>query len=179
MLGGGLWPGTRISALHLRPVATRASDVCGRIREARVAVEAPPRSQANEDLARTPLEPSLQLDRVVARVEDEQGDDPFFKPAHQSLDLLGGDHVGLLGGPDALYVHGGTPTLAGETQLCDPLVGPARHDGLSGGVSGGMVVEAALRAALCITAIRHACVHGVDGRFAFGASDRIVGKELS
>jgi hypothetical protein len=56
MLGGRLGPGTRIVALHLRPVATRASDVCGRIREARVAVEAPPRSQTDEDLALTPLE---------------------------------------------------------------------------------------------------------------------------
>jgi hypothetical protein len=78
----------------------------GRIRGARVAVEAPPRSQADEDLARAPLEPSLQLERVVARVEDERGDDPFFKPAQQSLDLLGGDllggdHIGVLGGPDA------------------------------------------------------------------------------
>jgi hypothetical protein len=48
--------------------------VCGRIREARVSVEAPPRAQAEEDLARTPLESSLDLDGVVTRVEDEQGD---------------------------------------------------------------------------------------------------------
>ena len=104
-------------------MATRESDVCGRIREARGAVEAAPRSQTDEDLARAPFEPSLQLDRLVARVEDEQGDDPSFKPAQQSLDLLGGDHVGVLGGPDALYVHEGGPALADEVELCDELVG--------------------------------------------------------
>ena len=153
--------------------------MCGRIREARVAVEAPPRSQANEDLARTPLEPSLELDRVVARVEDEQGDDSFFKPAQQSLDLLGGDHVGVLGGPDALYVHGGGPALAGEAQLCDELVGPACHDGLAGGVAGRMVIVAALGTRLGVAAIPHARVHGVDGLLPFGASDRMAGQELS
>jgi hypothetical protein len=45
--------------------------VCGRIREARIAVEAAPRSQTDEDLARASLEPSLDLDRVVASIEDE------------------------------------------------------------------------------------------------------------
>jgi hypothetical protein len=83
-----------------------------------------------------PLQPSLDLDRVVARVEDEQGDDPFFKPAQQSLDLFGGDHVGVLGGPDTLYVYGGGPALAGEAELCGPLVGPAGDDATPGG-SGG------------------------------------------
>jgi hypothetical protein len=159
-------------------VATRASDVLGWIREARVAVEAPSRSQADEDLAWAPLEPSLDLDRVVARVEDEQGDDPFFKPAQQSLDLFGCHHVGVLGGPDTLYVHGGGPALAGEAELCDPLVGPAGDDGLTGRVSGGMVVEAALRAALRVAAIPHAHINGVDGRLPFGASDRMVGEEF-
>ena len=81
MLGRGLGPGARISALHLRPVATRASDTCGRIRETRVTVEAPPRPQTDEDLARAPLQYSLHLDGVVARVEDEQGDGlSFFEP---------------------------------------------------------------------------------------------------
>jgi hypothetical protein len=76
-------------------LATGASDVRRRIREARVAVEATPCPQAHEDLAVAPLESLLQLHGIVARVEDEQGDDPFFKPTHQSLDLLCGDHVGV------------------------------------------------------------------------------------
>src|SRR5215211_2695148 len=178
MLGGRFGPGARIIALHLRSVATRTSDVFRRVAQARVAVEAAPRPQADEDLARTSLEPSLHLDRVVTRVEDEQRDDPFFKPAQQSLDLLGGDHVGVLGGPDALYVHGGGPALAGEAQLCNPLVGPACDDGLAGGVAGRMVIVAALGTRLGVAAIPHARVNGVDGRHTFDASERIAGQEL-
>src|SRR5215207_8533767 len=55
--GRGLGPGTPIVALHLRPakLATRASDVFWRVAEARIAVEAPPRPQAEEYLAWAPL----------------------------------------------------------------------------------------------------------------------------
>jgi hypothetical protein len=62
-------------------VATRASDVLRWVAEARIAVEAPSRSQADEYLAWAPLYPHLHLDGIVARVEDEQGDGPsYFKP---------------------------------------------------------------------------------------------------
>jgi hypothetical protein len=63
-------------------VATRASDVLWRVAEARIAVEAPPRPQADEDLAWATLQCSLHLDGVVARVEDEQGNNglSFFEP---------------------------------------------------------------------------------------------------
>ncbi len=98
----------------------------GRIREARVAVEATPGAQADEDLARAPLQSLLHLHRIVAGIEDEQGDRELFpsEPTEQGLHLLGGDHVGVLGGPDALHVHGGGPTLAGEVEPGDELVGP-------------------------------------------------------
>jgi hypothetical protein len=56
VLGGRLGPGARVVALHLRPVATRTTDVHGRIAEAKLAVEATPRPQADEDLARAPLQ---------------------------------------------------------------------------------------------------------------------------
>jgi hypothetical protein len=126
-LGGRLWPGAQIVALHLRTVATGASYVRGRIAEARVAVEATPRPQADEDLARTtPLQPPLQLDEVVARIEDEYSNGrSFFESIQQYLHLPGGDHVGVLGGPDALDIHRGGPTLAGEVQPGDELVDPA------------------------------------------------------
>jgi hypothetical protein len=84
MLGGGFGPGARIIAFHLGPVATRASYVFGRIREARVAVEAPPRPQTDEDLARISLQPLLELHGIVTRIEDEQGtsvDPSFVGPA--------------------------------------------------------------------------------------------------
>lgn len=150
--------------------------MCWRIREARVTIEATPRPQTDEDLAWDSLQPLLQLDRVVAGVEDEQGDDALFKSAQQSLDLLGGDYVGVLGGPDALHVHGGGPTLADEAQLCDELVGPAGHDGLAGGVSRRMVVVSSVWAAFGVASGPHARVHGVDGRVT--PSERMAGQKL-
>src|SRR5829696_2815521 len=73
MLGGRFGPGRGLRALHLGPVATRASDVLRRVAQARVAVEAATRSQTEEDLARASLQPLLHLDGIVARIEDEQG----------------------------------------------------------------------------------------------------------
>jgi hypothetical protein len=95
------------------------------IREARVAVEALPRSQTDEDLARTPLQPPLQLYGVVSRVEDEQGDGALRRgSAEQGLDLLGGNHVCLPIWMDAQDIHRGRPALANEAELSDELVGP-------------------------------------------------------
>jgi len=106
-------------------VATRASDVLRRVAEARVAVEAAPGAQADEDLRRGLLQCSLQLDGIVAGVEDEQGDTiSGGGSSEQFLDLLRGDRVHFLVWTDALHVHGGGPTLAGEVELCDELVGP-------------------------------------------------------
>jgi len=107
----------------------------------------------------------LQFYGIVASVEDEQGDGLFFKPTQQSPNLLGGDHVGVLGGLDALHVHGSGPALADEVELRDELVGPSVDNGLSGGVAGWMVVEAALGTTLSIASGPYAHVHGKDGRF--------------
>jgi hypothetical protein len=178
VLGGRLGPGARIVALHLVPVATGASDVRGRIAQARVAVEAAPGAQADEDLARAPLELPLHLDRVVARVEDEQRDGLSFEPTQQYLHLPGSDHVGVLGGPDALHVHGGGPTLAGEVEPGDELVGPACDDGLPRGVPRRMALVSALGARLRVAACPHARVHGVDGRLPFGAGEQMAGQKL-
>jgi hypothetical protein len=46
----------------------------GRIGEARIAVEATPRPQADEDLARATLQCPLQFDGVLTCVEDEQSE---------------------------------------------------------------------------------------------------------
>jgi len=184
MLGGRFGPGARIIALHLRPakLATRASDVFGRVRETRVAIEASPGAQADEYLARTSLESLLHLDGIVARIEDEQrGSVSATKrngPPQERPHLLGSDHVGVLNGPNAPHVHGSGPALAHEVKLCDELVGPSCHNGLTGGVARRMVVVAPLRTRLGVAAIPHANVHGIDGGLPFGASERMAGQKL-
>ena len=137
MLGRGLRPGARVRTLHLRPVATRPAGVGGWTGEARIGVEAPPRPQTDENLARTTLKPLLQLHRIVASIEDEQGSVPFLlgRPAQERFHLLGGDLAGVLSGADALHVHGGGPALAEEVEPGDELVGPAGYDGLAGRVA--------------------------------------------
>jgi hypothetical protein len=110
--------------------------VCGRASEARISVEATPGAQTDEDLARTSLEPLLELHRIVSSVEDEQRSGPLLlfvvlsQEAHKRFDLFGGHLVGVLGRAEALHVHGGNPALANEIELCDELVGPTRHNGL-------------------------------------------------
>ena len=154
----------------------------GRVAKAGVAVEAAPRPQANEDLARAPFESPLQFDGIVTRVEDEQrdgGGSSCFEPSQQSLDLLHGDRVRFPTWPDALHVHGGGPALAGEAQLCYELVGPACDDGLAGGVAGRMVVEAALRARFGVAPGPHARVYGKDERFIHTVrGKRMTGEKL-
>jgi hypothetical protein len=104
--------------------------VCGRASEARIAVEATPRPQTDEDLARTSLQPLLELHRIVASVEDEQRSGPLLlflvlmREAHKRFDLLSSHLVGILRRTQALHVHEGNPALANEIELCDELVGP-------------------------------------------------------
>jgi hypothetical protein len=63
-------------------MATWPASVCGRAGEVRITVEATTCAQTDENLARATLKPLLQLDGIVARVEDEQGDALFLpKPS--------------------------------------------------------------------------------------------------
>jgi hypothetical protein len=134
--------------------------------EARIAVEATSRPQTEKDLARTSLQSLLHLDRVVSGVEDEQGNDSLLgRPAQKRFHLLGSHLIGVPCGVDASHVHKGGPALADEVELCDELVSPSGDNGLSGGVAGWMVVEAALGTTLSIASGPYAHVHGKDGRF--------------
>jgi hypothetical protein len=118
----------------------------------------------------------LHLDRIVARVEDEQRDAPFLsEPTEQSLYLPCGDPVGVLHGMDAQCVNRSSPALADEVELGDELVGPARYDGLASRVAGRMVIETTLGTAPRIAAIPHAHVHSIDGRLA--SSKRMVSEQ--
>ena len=132
----------------------------------RVGVEAAPGAQPDENGRSAAREAPLQLHGIVASVEDEQGHAAFAlgQPVEQGHHLPGGHLVGVLRRADPPRVHGGHPTLPREADLGDPLVGPAGHDGLAGGVARGMVVEAALGARLGVAACPHAHVHGVDRR---------------
>jgi hypothetical protein len=70
VFGLGFGSGERIITLHLRAAAARPSGFGRRTSEARIAVEAASCSQADEYLARAPLESLLHFDGIVARVED-------------------------------------------------------------------------------------------------------------
>jgi hypothetical protein len=145
-------------------VATRSPSVGRWTSEARIGIEATPRPQTDEDLTRSPLQPLLHLDGIVASVEDEQGSDPLLRqPAEKRFHLLGGYLVGVLRGAHALHVKGGGPALADEVEPGDELVGPSSHDGLASRVARRMVIVSALGAALRVAAIPHAHVHGKDG----------------
>jgi hypothetical protein len=88
----------------------------------------------------TPQAPATASRDPRVGVEDEQGNGLYFsEPAQQNLHLLGAHLVGVLGGPEALHVEGGGPTLADEVELCDELVGPSGHDRLAGRVARRMV----------------------------------------
>jgi hypothetical protein len=113
-------------------------------RGSRIAVEAASCPQTQEYLARAPFEPLLHFEGIVTRIEDEQGEDLSPpEPTQQSLHLLGGDHISILFGSDALHVYGGAPTLAGEVEPGDELVGPSGDDGLACRVSGRVVTQVA------------------------------------
>src|SRR3712207_625313 len=95
----------------------------------------------------------------------------------QPLHLLG-YYVGVLGGSDALHIYGGGPTLADDVQPGDELVAPPGDDGLTGGVAVRTGIAAALGTPFGVATIPHARVHGVDGRFPFGAGERMTDQEL-
>src|SRR5215216_2621983 len=114
VLCGRFGPGAWVFALHLRAVTTWPTSVCGRASEARISVEATPRPQANEDLARTSLESPLELHRIVSSVKYEQRSGSLLlflilmREAHKRFNLLSGNLVGVLRRTEALHVHGAT-----------------------------------------------------------------------
>src|SRR5215208_7228091 len=171
-------PGARIRTLHLGPVTTWPSSGCRWTSEARIGVEATPRSQTDEHLARTLLKPLLQFHGIVACIKDEQGNDPLLlmPEAEKRFDLLGGHLIGVLPRADASHIHGGGPALADEIELCDELVSPSGHDRLPRRVARRVIVVSALGAALRVAAIPHAHVHGKDGRRS-ASSKRMTGDQ--
>lgn len=56
--------------------------------------------------------------------------------AHHGADLLRGEQANIVARWHPADSHGGRPAIAHEAYLSDPLVRPARHDRLTGGVTG-------------------------------------------
>jgi hypothetical protein len=161
MLMGRLGPRIWIPAAELLSVTARTA---GRSRRPlRVGIEAPPRTQSNQKLHARAFETLLELDGIVARVEDEERRTPL--PLRQSLKQgphpLCGDLVLVLGRMETPEIQRGNPTVALEAQLGNELVGPSSDDRLACRVTGRMVVETPLGTALGVAAGPDTHVHGV------------------
>jgi hypothetical protein len=110
---------------------------------------------------------------VIARVEDEQRRWTFVREAAEQVgDLFHGDDVGVLAWMDAPHIERGSPAVLREAELGQPLVRPPGHDRLPGRVAGRVIVKAALRARLGVTARPDAQVNSVDRRTIAGRLPR-------
>jgi len=159
-------------------MATRPSGASRWACEARITVEATSCPQTDEDLARASLKPLLQLDGIVASVEDEKGNTtPHGGPSEQPFDLLRGYRVRFLVRMDTLHAYRGGPALADEVELCDELVSPSGHDGLARGVAGRMVIVSPFRAAFCVASGPHAHIHRINGRLILVAEGERMASE--
>src|SRR3712207_8642491 len=68
----------------------------------------------------------------------------------------------VLSGWHAADMDWGSPAIAGEAELGDPLIRPARDDRLAGGVAGRVIVEATAGARLRVAARPDAHVDRID-----------------
>ncbi len=97
-----------------------------------------------------------------------------WQAAHQPRDLLDGHGVGILVRVDAAHIHGRGPALTGEADLGQPLVRPPGNDGLPGGMTGRMIIEATLGARRRVAAGPDAAIDRID-RLAVG--ERLGGEQ--
>jgi hypothetical protein len=151
------------------------AEAAGSLGRGRIAVEAAPGAQPNEEGSPSVAESLLQLHWIVASVEDEQG---LRILAGEVLNYAGnlgnGNDVGVRGRMHPPHVERGRPTVALEAELREPLVGPPRDDGLTRPVMRRMVVIATLGARLGVTTRPHAAVDGVNW---LPADQRMTGQE--
>jgi hypothetical protein len=143
VLATGLRPCTRVAASELGSMAARASSR-GSLPRIGVSVEAAVTAQADEysgPCLSKRVERQSELDGVVARVEDKQrrGISRWEQP-HETSDLDGSQVVNALSWTQPLDIKWRGPTVPCETQLWDPLIRPARDNGLAGGMTGGVVL---------------------------------------
>ena len=161
---------------HARDAMTARSSIAHVGGRVRVGGEAAITAQPDQDRRLGIPEAQCQLDRVVAGVEDKEGNGGITggEPTDTSFDLLNGHSMGILGRMDPLNVERSRPAIASEAELGEPLVGPASNDGLPVGVAGGMVIEATVRARLGIATRPDA---DVDGKDALAVLQRVAGHD--
>ena len=155
-------PGARGLAVELRAMSARPARRAG-FGGVGVGVEAAIGTEPDQDGDRHLGQSQAHCDRVVAGVEDEQREAaPTRPPPDQSRDLRDRDGVGVLGWVDPPDIQWGGPAIPSETELDQPLVGPAGHDRLAGRVARWVVVVATLGAGLGVAARPDAHVDRVD-----------------
>ena len=128
-------------------------------------MEDPVRADAHKHLGARLGQPGADGDGVVAGVEDEQRHVTLVgKQIHEVAHLGDGGRRGVLAGRDASGIEGSGPAVRRPIELADPLIGPAGHDGLAGGVLRSRVIEAPFGAGLGVAAVPGGGVHGEHHR---------------
>jgi len=130
-----------------------------------IGVEATVLAQAHQGRHARLAQVKRQLHRVIAGVEDEQGDRAVGgQGARPLFDLRRRHAVRVLAGAHAPHIEGRRPAIAGQAQVVEPRVGPTRDDGLACRVARRVVVVAPRGAGLGVATRPDAVVDGVDRR---------------
>jgi len=162
VLGRGRGPGGGIGAGERPPVPAGATGHGGN-RRVGIGVETPILAQAHEGRHARLAPVERPLDRVVAGVEDAQGYRAVGgQAAYHLLHPRRRHVVRVLTRSDAPHVERRGPASAGQTQLVDPLVGPARHNRFPGRVARRVVIVTARGAGCGVAARPDADVNGVE-----------------
>jgi hypothetical protein len=120
----------------------------GPLRCGGIAIEAAPGAQPHQESSPAITESLLQLRRIVAGVEDEQGLRPLAGEALEyTSDLVDGKRISVLDRMHPPHVEGSRPAIALEAELSEPLVGPPGDDGLASRVARRMVPRSGLASA--------------------------------
>jgi len=136
--------------------------------------------QPHQHVGAAAFQAALELDGIVAGVEDEHERGTLVRQAAQQIPhLLHRRVVGVLLRTYAPRVERSHPRVALEGESGDQLVGPPGHDGLPGGMPRRMVVVPSSRAGLRVAAVPDAHVHGVDAGTVAVANRSAQGEQLA
>jgi hypothetical protein len=152
-LGVGCGPGLLVGQHETWSVASWPSPGTGLTR-CGVRMEDTGRSDPHQHLGPGVPQPMAKGDAVIPGVEDEERHlGVIGQQVDQAPNLFDGGSSSVHGWADAQRVQWRGPAVRRPVQLADPLIGPPGHDGLSGRVLGGRVVESPLGAALGVASV--------------------------